>query len=540
MGGLLTPLMAQQMSGRTGRRGLDTQGNIVYLGMNWDSISKLIRGKVPEIQGQTAMYPTIALQHLLSDFIDERAARNSCSPSLRDHTDARTGGVAVAGNDYLGMSKRLLDELGLVNDDKSLGEGMCFTALTTCWELRSTMAESLLIAECLPLLKDEFVIDKPIDYGERIDVQADFFVRLLHIIERRPPYLGISGLSEISLSDSSFVLKNLHRSGWEKWEALLLQSQGRLDALSEDLKSDLERTGAMTQLKLAIKPGQPIDATLFKCILDNRVPMEYPSAIKHDLKQRLFNVGTTILKIYNCVIQPGLYQGLEILLRKCFRRLFFMLNDVVRNESSQKEVYGPALSPARAAELVAAEAEAEKYSIEEISAICYGDGAATEDGANVACHGDGAATEDGSNVACHGDGAATEDGANEVCHEDRVATEDGSNVACHGDGAATEDGSNVACHGDGAATEDGATVVCHGDGAATEDGAKQSTDAECEGLAPMSTTVPTPQSQAVYVADVTVPDSSFFLPGTAFFKVKPVLHCRSCLASPCGASAMLF
>jgi len=33
MGPALTPLIAQQMQGRAGRRGMDVQGNIIYLGM---------------------------------------------------------------------------------------------------------------------------------------------------------------------------------------------------------------------------------------------------------------------------------------------------------------------------------------------------------------------------------------------------------------------------------------------------------------------------------------------------------------------------
>ena len=41
MGGELTPLMAQQMSGRAGRRGLDTQGQYVMLRFIYEGVSQL-------------------------------------------------------------------------------------------------------------------------------------------------------------------------------------------------------------------------------------------------------------------------------------------------------------------------------------------------------------------------------------------------------------------------------------------------------------------------------------------------------------------
>ena len=49
MNGELTPLMAQQMSGRAGRRGLDTQGNLVYVGSRASFIRSLMIGKVSNI-----------------------------------------------------------------------------------------------------------------------------------------------------------------------------------------------------------------------------------------------------------------------------------------------------------------------------------------------------------------------------------------------------------------------------------------------------------------------------------------------------------
>ena len=51
MEGQLTPLMAQQMSGRAGRRGLDTQGSLVYAGARASFIRSLMIGQVANITG---------------------------------------------------------------------------------------------------------------------------------------------------------------------------------------------------------------------------------------------------------------------------------------------------------------------------------------------------------------------------------------------------------------------------------------------------------------------------------------------------------
>ena len=58
--------VAQQMSGRAGRRGLDTQGNLLYMNMAWPKIQGLMLGDIPAIVGKDPQYPTIALHHALS------------------------------------------------------------------------------------------------------------------------------------------------------------------------------------------------------------------------------------------------------------------------------------------------------------------------------------------------------------------------------------------------------------------------------------------------------------------------------------------
>ena len=58
--------VAQQMSGRAGRRGLDTQGNLLYMNMSWPKIQGLMLGDIPAIVGKDPQYPTMALHRALS------------------------------------------------------------------------------------------------------------------------------------------------------------------------------------------------------------------------------------------------------------------------------------------------------------------------------------------------------------------------------------------------------------------------------------------------------------------------------------------
>jgi hypothetical protein len=65
MFGQLDELMAQQMSGRAGRRGLDTQGNLVYAGMRVSRIRRLMIGTVSNITGQVCMRSTPSSLHFI-------------------------------------------------------------------------------------------------------------------------------------------------------------------------------------------------------------------------------------------------------------------------------------------------------------------------------------------------------------------------------------------------------------------------------------------------------------------------------------------
>ena len=57
---LIDPLKANQMSGRSGRRGIDREGHIVYAGVDWKSI---LRGSFPELTGVNPVSISIPLPY---------------------------------------------------------------------------------------------------------------------------------------------------------------------------------------------------------------------------------------------------------------------------------------------------------------------------------------------------------------------------------------------------------------------------------------------------------------------------------------------
>jgi len=61
----LNPLEFQQMSGRAGRRGFDTEGNVVFMGLNERKMRGLLTGKLPSMVGNFPLNVTMVLRLLL-------------------------------------------------------------------------------------------------------------------------------------------------------------------------------------------------------------------------------------------------------------------------------------------------------------------------------------------------------------------------------------------------------------------------------------------------------------------------------------------
>ncbi|ETW04681.1 hypothetical protein, variant [Aphanomyces invadans] len=107
----LSSLMVQQMAGRAGRRGLDRQGNIVFSGIEWGRMQELMRGLLPNVDGNTHnLYPTLCLQSFLAPNVVtselvERMAGHSLPHFMR--------GDRVTG--YLDQSRKFMTAVGLLS-----------------------------------------------------------------------------------------------------------------------------------------------------------------------------------------------------------------------------------------------------------------------------------------------------------------------------------------------------------------------------------------------------------------------------------------
>mmetsp|Transcript_21426 Transcript_21426/g.32870 ORF Transcript_21426/g.32870 Transcript_21426/m.32870 type:complete len:654 (+) Transcript_21426:2068-4029(+) len=342
---LLTPLLAQQMAGRAGRRGLDTQGNLIYLGMDWERIRSLMVGIVPAIIGQVPHFPTMALPLMLHrdvafddalcEFIDRKIIRRLCAASLEEFTNGVRRPADECDdkvNELLESMKKLGFELrSTVNGDSAMHNdarpAMCMT-----WELRDYLAESVILAYALPELMADFVKDRfnfkraEDDAGSEA-IQIEFMAVLLHIVDRKPVPPG-----KIPLDQISWLAKSPERKArWDKWEKILIESQTRLESLPPEHAKALQ---------LAVAPGQPIDAAVFEVYKDRRLPPAgaITSLERHLLKSRIWHVGNILMKCHNCLQLPGEYIPLAPLLRKCCQRVKYILADDIKADVDERDV----------------------------------------------------------------------------------------------------------------------------------------------------------------------------------------------------------
>ncbi|TYZ60484.1 hypothetical protein PybrP1_007049 [[Pythium] brassicae (nom. inval.)] len=316
----LTSLMVQQMAGRAGRRGLDRQGNIVFAGLAWARIQFLMRGLLPDVTGRKARYPTIALQRLLSPTMDNdimdrivshplleyMAGGAADAPDKDTNADTTTLKPTTAASDgYLSQSVRWMEHFGLLTHDAKLNVDTSVAKLV--WECRDDPAEALGIFWLLDGLLKEFH-HKP---GEQIALQLALFNMLLRVVGRERYHEEYAHASKLAPLPGQ-------EAAWDKVSAVLESYQAKLEQLGD---------ACPPELRLRVGLLEPLDGYVFRTVVDNLIPSGLGTAQLNLIKKRLRHVGDRLRLMHNLLMYSGRFGELEEIVRKCFRRIKWILID---------------------------------------------------------------------------------------------------------------------------------------------------------------------------------------------------------------------
>ena len=106
----INPLVAQQMSGRAGRRGVDNQGHVIYVNTNWKNI---MRGELPKLEGKYSFnnFSILPLQFMK---FDENIIKKQFVLSLEEFINKNR--VENTYNNY----KDNFQKLGILNNSKEI------------------------------------------------------------------------------------------------------------------------------------------------------------------------------------------------------------------------------------------------------------------------------------------------------------------------------------------------------------------------------------------------------------------------------------
>jgi hypothetical protein len=376
MGGQLDALIAQQMAGRSGRRGLDTQGHLVYTGARASFIQNLMLAKIPAITGKEPKYHTIFLQEMLSLYSNpvEYFPRQMQVLNQQSLSERITN---CAVPDFRQESINILLKLNLIEECDKLSnltlhkfpteECIDFSALATpsgykprkvfdeahascaklwmIWEMRNHVPESLLLGCLLPALFKEFVKDQKTD-KESEDTVVKFCLYLILTCERQPfsAELVSRGHYSKKLSEHPFITSHHLEEKMRDWESNIANVQRQIE---ESGGYCLERM----LLRREVREFNELDATLFDCIANKRHSASLTHDAKQFVKESITSLMIKLIHIHNNLmrdpvtesssnpIKPGRYAQFEYITRTCFYRLQDISRDLIQDIVNFPNIY---------------------------------------------------------------------------------------------------------------------------------------------------------------------------------------------------------
>jgi hypothetical protein len=369
MGDNLTALIAQQMQGRAGRRGMDVQGNVIYLGMEWPYIENLMLGQITNVTGKEPRYPTLALTQAIAASNDPDDTRHfvhdankpefaqalrkmhrtqNCFPTISEDALEWMSGPSLEDfckdeekTDYLDQSKKVVEGLGFVDEDNRLD--MDHNVVSMVCEMNDYLPEALHLCAILDQLYMRFCYNKTKAFKESDSTQNELLSVLLHVVDRVPAEENEESLQEL-LRVTPSEGKNINEDAlgmWLETEELLTNQNEKINNLdiddSEKAKMMLNPPPAAT----AGNVGPPLDKGVYEMIITKQKGFREDQSLerRNDLKSRIFKLGHICQVAHNNLQQPhGKYDALEVHFRRLFNNIKYSVADMMNQLTDQSDL----------------------------------------------------------------------------------------------------------------------------------------------------------------------------------------------------------
>ncbi|KAL7533920.1 hypothetical protein ACHAXR_005533 [Thalassiosira sp. AJA248-18] len=369
MGDSLTALIAQQMQGRAGRRGMDVQGNVIYLGMEWSYIENLMLGQITNVTGKEPRYPTMALgqavaasndpddtKHFVHDenkpefalAIRKMQRTQTCFPTITEEMMEWMAGPTLEDfckgeekTDYLDLSQRVIQGLGYVDENMKLD--MDHNVISMVSEMNDFLPEAIHLCAILEQLYLRFCYNKTKAFKESDSTQNDLLAVLLHVVDRVPAREGEESLQEflrVAPSEGKTINED-SLAMWLETEEMLMDQRDKINALEIDDSEKAKMNLVVPTAAAAGNVGPPLDRGVYEMIITKQKGFREDQTLEHrnDLKNRIFKLGHICQIAHNNLQQPhGKYDALEVHFRRLFNNIKYSVSDMMSQLTDQSDL----------------------------------------------------------------------------------------------------------------------------------------------------------------------------------------------------------
>jgi ATP-dependent RNA helicase DDX60 len=370
MGDDLTPLIAQQMQGRAGRRGMDVQGNVIYLGMEWPYIENLMLGQISQVTGKQPRYPLLALTGALAaandpndtkKFVFDEAENPAfatairkiqrsqhCFPTITEeqikwqaNTTLEEFCQGLTNDEYLGISQRAVTKLGYIHEDGTLA--MDHNVLSMVAEMHEYLPIAVHLCAVLEQMYFRFCFQKSKIFKESDSTQNEFLSVLIHVVDRHAPKEREESLQQLLRVEESDdgKLNEDAKAMWLKTEETLRNQRNLIDSLDipdeEKAKLYLE-TPPGTEV---FPCGPPLDKGVYEMLVSKQKGFreEESTQRRNELKNRIVKLGQVCQIAHNNIQQPhGKYDALEVHFRRLFSNIKYSVADMMQQLTDQEDL----------------------------------------------------------------------------------------------------------------------------------------------------------------------------------------------------------